>query len=183
MTALDKQAPARTQPEQETSALAEGSGRRLRILLAEDNAVNRKVVVSMLEKRGHDVTVAQDGNKAVAALKAEGFDLVLMDIQMPEMDGFEATAAIRDAERSNGTHTTIIAMTASAMQGDRERCLQAGMDGYIAKPVKSEELFRAVEEAVETHGQRPANDAVEPSVSRALNRSGALSRMQGDEGH
>ena len=153
LTALGKQAPNRSQSELEVSGPMDKSLRSLRILLAEDNVVNQKVVVSMLEKRGHKAVVAEDGRKAVAALAAEGFDLVLMDVQMPEMDGFEATAAIRDAERLTGGHTKIIAMTASAMQGDRERCLDAGMDGYIAKPVKSQELFRIVEEMVEFPGQ------------------------------
>ena len=149
LMALGKQAPSPSQSDEGVSGPMEKSQRSLRILLAEDNVVNQKVVVSMLEKRGHEVAVAENGRKAVAALEAERFDLVLMDVQMPEMDGFEATAAIRNAERSTGAHTKIIAITASAMRGDRERCLEAGMDEYIAKPVKSEELFRVVEEAVE----------------------------------
>jgi CheY-like chemotaxis protein len=113
----------------------------LRILLAEDNPVNQKLAVTMLEKRGHKIAVAANGRKALAALETDVFDLVLMDIQMPEMDGFEATAAIREAERSTGRHLPIVAMTAHAIKGDDQRCLRAGMDGYLAKPIRGEELY------------------------------------------
>jgi PAS domain S-box-containing protein len=114
--------------------------KKLHVLLAEDNAVNQKVASRLLEKQGHLVTIASDGREALAALGRENFDLVLMDVQMPEMDGFEATAAIRAQERETGKHLPIIAMTAHAMQGDRERCIAAGMDDYIAKPLKFREL-------------------------------------------
>ena len=113
---------------------------RLRILLAEDNAVNRLLAVRLLEKRGHAVTVAGNGKEALAALEKQPFDLVLMDVQMPEMDGFEATAAIRDKEKHSGSHLPVIAMTAHAMVGDRERCLAAGMDDYITKPIRPDDL-------------------------------------------
>ncbi len=113
----------------------------LRVLLAEDNAVNQKVASSVLQKQGHHVTVASDGRQALAALDRDNFDVVLMDVQMPEMDGFETTAAIRDRERKTGRHLTIIAMTAHAMQGDRERCIAAGMDSYISKPLNAPELI------------------------------------------
>jgi signal transduction histidine kinase/CheY-like chemotaxis protein len=113
----------------------------LKILLAEDNTVNQKVAVRILEKRGHKVAVAGNGREALAALKEDVFDLVLMDIQMPEMDGFEATAAIRLSERDTGKHQPIVAMTAHAMKGDDQRCLEAGMDGYLAKPIRSEEVY------------------------------------------
>ena len=155
--------------------------RSLRILLAEDNVVNQKVVTSMLQKRGHQVVVDEDGKKAVTAFEGGVFDLVLMDIQMPEMDGFEATAAIREAQKSNGTHTPVVAMTANAMQGNRERCLEAGMDGYIPKPVKARELLRGVEEAVESSGQTPINDLANQSAHGAFDKSYALSRVEGDE--
>ncbi len=119
--------------------------KQLRILLAEDNAVNRKIACHVLEKQGHHVTVAGDGRKALNALDQTPFDVVLMDVQMPEMDGFEATGAIRARERATGMHLPIIAMTAHAMQGDRERCIAAGMDDYISKPLDIKELIELLE--------------------------------------
>ena len=119
---------------------------RLHVLLAEDNAVNQKIACRFLEKEGHHVTLACDGRQALAAIDRENFDVVLMDVQMPEMDGFEATAAIRAQERGSGKHLPIIAMTAHAMAGDRERCLAAGMDNYIAKPISARELVELLEE-------------------------------------
>ncbi len=112
----------------------------LRILLAEDNAINRAVATGMLEKQGHEIVHAENGSEAVEAIERGQFDLVLMDIQMPEMDGFEATSRIRELEKAGARKTPIVAMTAHAMAGDRERCLAAGMDDYIAKPLKKEEL-------------------------------------------
>jgi len=117
---------------------------RLRILLAEDNAINQRLALRLLEKCGHHVAVTTNGREALEALDTGDFDVVLMDIQMPEMDGFEATAAIRSKERAFGKHMPIIAMTAHAMTGDRERCIGAGMDGYIAKPIRPQELFQAI---------------------------------------
>lgn len=124
---------------------------RLRILLVEDNAVNQKLAVRLLEKQGYSVAVANNGREALDALAGGRFDVVLMDVQMPEMDGLEATAAIRARERSTNTHLPIVAMTAHAMQGDRERCLAAGMDGYVSKPLKPADLFAAIEDVA---GQR-----------------------------
>ena len=118
--------------------------KRLRILLAEDNLVNQKLAARLLEKQGHHVSIAGNGREALEQLEKQGFDLVLMDIQMPEMDGFEAAAAIRESEKLTATHVPIIAMTAHAMQGDRERCLAAGMDGYVPKPIKLQELMEAI---------------------------------------
>jgi len=112
----------------------------LRILVAEDNAVNQRLIVRLLEKRGHRVVVAGNGKEAVAALEKEPFDLVMMDMQMPEMDGFEATAAIRKKEKNSRAHQIIIALTAHAMKSDREKCLEAGMDGYLTKPIQPPEL-------------------------------------------
>jgi PAS domain S-box-containing protein len=112
----------------------------LRILLVEDNVVNQVLAVRLLEKRGHKVTVAGNGKAALVVLEKGSFDLVLMDVQMPEMNGFETTAAIREMEKTSGKHLSVIAMTAHAMLGDRERCLEAGMDDYIAKPIGLEEL-------------------------------------------
>jgi two-component system, sensor histidine kinase and response regulator len=118
---------------------------RLRILLAEDNVVNQTLAVRLLEKRGHQVTVAGNGRAALVALENEAFDVVLMDVQMPEMDGFEATAAIRAKEGVSGGHIPIIAMTAHTMKGDQERCRLIGMDGYVSKPIRTSELFSEVE--------------------------------------
>ena len=125
-------------------SLREGR-KALRILLAEDNLINQKLAVRLLEKDGHSVEVAGNGREALNRLATESFDLVLMDVQMPEMDGLEATAAIREMEKATGDHLRIIAMTAYAMKGDRERCLAAGMDGYIGKPIQAQELFKEVE--------------------------------------
>jgi hypothetical protein len=123
----------------------QGRTKRVRVLLAEDNAVNQKVASRVLEKQGHHVTVASNGREALAALDRAHFDVVLMDVQMPEMDGFETTAVIRDRERISGSHLPIIAMTAHAMQGDRERCIAAGMDNYISKPLNAPELIELLE--------------------------------------
>jgi CheY-like chemotaxis protein len=120
----------------------------LRLLLAEDNAVNQRLAIRMLQKRGHEVVAVNNGQEALAALNEQGFDLILMDVQMPVMGGFEATAIIRERERATGRHQPILALTANAMKGDRERCLEAGMDGYIAKPIQAKELFEAIAEFV-----------------------------------
>jgi two-component system sensor histidine kinase/response regulator len=123
------------------------NGRALRVLVAEDNPVNQELIRTLLATRGHDVTLAGDGEQAVAAWRSQSFDLILMDVQMPEMDGFLATAAIRAAEREwNRPRVPIIALTAHAMQGDRERCLDAAMDGYLAKPLRRAELFALLDE-------------------------------------
>jgi signal transduction histidine kinase/CheY-like chemotaxis protein len=125
-----------------------------RILLVEDNIINQRVATAMLTKRGHQVSLAQDGAEAVARLEQESFDLVLMDLQMPGMSGLEATAAIRKREQATGGHVRIIAMTARAMASDRDQCLAAGMDGYLSKPIDRTLLFEAVEEAAPLRAQR-----------------------------
>jgi CheY-like chemotaxis protein len=124
--------------------------RKLAVLLAEDNVVNQKVTTRLLEKRGHSVTVASNGVEAVALAAERPFDVVLMDVHMPIMDGYEATRRIREAEVSTGAHLRIIALTACAMAGDREKCLDAGMDGYTDKPIDRTKLMRAVEEPIDT---------------------------------
>lgn len=120
---------------------------RFRILLAEDNIINQKVAVHILEKNGHKVSVANNGQEVLSALKKDRFDLVLMDVQMLKMDGFEVTAIIRENEKKSGTHIPIIAMTAHATRGDRGRCLDVGMDDYISKPLKPEELMKTISRA------------------------------------
>ena len=117
----------------------------LHILVAEDNAVNQRLVMRLLEKRGHTVVAVSTGKEAVCMLPQQPFDLVLMDVQMPEMDGLEATAAIRLEEQTTGTHIPIIALTAHAMKDDRETCLAVGMDAYVSKPLKPEELYAAID--------------------------------------
>ena len=113
-----------------------------RILLVEDNPVNQKVACALLGRRGHEVTVAHHGAEGVERFKQERFDLVLMDVQMPVMNGFDATAAIRRHESERGLRRTpIVAMTALAMKGDKERCLEAGMDAYVSKPIRATEVF------------------------------------------
>jgi PAS domain S-box-containing protein len=130
------------------AAMRQAPGRSLRVLVAEDNAVNQQVAKRILEKRGHAVVVVGDGREAVSATGGgDVFDVVLMDVQMPEMDGLDATRAIRAREGASGSRLPIVAMTAHAMEGDRERCLDAGMDGYVTKPVEAERLIEAVESA------------------------------------
>jgi two-component system sensor histidine kinase/response regulator len=128
--------------------------RSLNILLAEDNRVNQKIATRLLEKRGHHVVLAGNGEEALAALAQGSFDLVLMDVHMPGLDGLEATLAIREKEKSTGLHQPVIAMTALAMIGDRERCLAAGMDGYLSKPIDLQKL----DEILAVYGDRRAND-------------------------
>jgi two-component system, sensor histidine kinase and response regulator len=117
---------------------------RLHVLVAEDNQVNQLVATRVFEKLGHQVTVVSNGREALAATRAGKFDLIAMDVQMPEMDGLDATSAIRAWEKTTGTHIPVIAMTAHAMKGDRERCLAAGMDGYTSKPIRMGELEHAI---------------------------------------
>ncbi|HEY2383526.1 MAG TPA: ATP-binding protein [Terriglobia bacterium] len=119
--------------------------RRLRVLLAEDNEINQQVALEFLQMRGHIVRIAGNGAEALAAYASERFDVILMDVQMPQMDGFQATAAIREKEKTTGDHVPIIAMTGYAMKGDRQRCLDAGMDAYICKPIRSQELYEIIE--------------------------------------
>jgi CheY-like chemotaxis protein len=118
--------------------------RSLRVLLAEDNLVNQRLAVRVLEKGGHTVEVAANGQQAVELFMRQRFDVVLMDVEMPDMNGFDATRVIRDSERPIGRHTPIVAMTAHALKGDRERCLAAGMDDYISKPIRGAELLQTI---------------------------------------
>jgi two-component system, sensor histidine kinase and response regulator len=145
----------------------------LRILLAEDNPVNQQLAVRLLEKRGHIVTVSADGAKALAALENGSFDVILMDVQMPLMDGMQATAAIREREKSTGHHMPIIAMTAHAMAGDRQRFLSGGMDGYVSKPIRSQELFDVIEAVLVPRTERTGG---EPHRAQLLPDAGLRGR-------
>ena len=172
----------------------------LRLLVAEDNPVNQKLVLTLLQKRGHRVTLADNGQQALAALATDHFDLVLMDMQMPVMGGLEATRRIRAAEaaRGDGQHLPIVAMTANAMAGDRELCLEAGMDGYVSKPLRRDEFFSAMADvlppellrqagaaaAIPADGQAAAAAAPSESAPAALrrcDRAEAVARLEGDE--
>jgi signal transduction histidine kinase/CheY-like chemotaxis protein len=137
--------PGAASPAGAAATEAEMAGRKLHILLAEDNAVNQRVARALLEKRGHTVSVAGNGREAVRLTEEQDFDLVLMDVQMPEMDGLEATAVLRAREAGGGRRLAIVAMTAHAMKGDAERCLEAGMDAYVSKPIKPDVLFAAIQ--------------------------------------
>jgi signal transduction histidine kinase/DNA-binding response OmpR family regulator/HPt (histidine-containing phosphotransfer) domain-containing protein len=168
---------------------------RFRILLAEDNEVNQELAVRALSRRGHHVVVAGDGQQAVEALDRDRFDVILMDVQMPYMDGFQATATIREREKVTGQHMPILALTAHAMKGDRERCLEAGMDGYVSKPIRIGELLNAIAQIVpgaastedsETSHEQPA-ELAEPIPVEALpvgtagfDPAKTLARLEGD---
>jgi CheY-like chemotaxis protein len=153
----------------------------LRILLAEDGLVNQKVAVNLLEQRGHKVTIANDGQEAVAVFDSGLFDVVLMDVQMPAMDGFEATAIIREREKKSGTHIPIIAMTAHAMKGDRERCLESGMDGYIAKPIRAKDLYETVEVIAARVGKSQSRENGISEVTEIIDRDQLLKQIGGNE--
>ena len=122
----------------------------LRILLTDDVPMNQMVAARLLEKQGHLVRVASSGREALAALEREGFDVALLDVEMPDMDGFETTAAIRAREKATGNHLPIVATTAHAMAGDRERCLKAGMDGYLSKPIDAARMAQEIRRVVES---------------------------------
>ncbi|HMF50625.1 MAG TPA: response regulator, partial [Candidatus Saccharimonadales bacterium] len=162
-----------------------------------DNPVNRAVATGILEKQGHTLLQAENGREAVALLKNENVDLILMDVQMPEMDGFEATRCIRDLDRRIGRHTPIIAMTAHAMTGDRERCLAAGMDDYISKPLRKEDLLKVLDMIPQSSPSIPSansrsrmmtkdedeneNDAIALPGALLCTREELLGELEGDE--
>jgi len=141
--------PENTDLEDEATSLAarvpESNSTGLRILVAEDNPINQRLAVRLLQKKGYSATVAENGVEVLAMLDKQRFDMILMDVQMPEMGGLEATHLIRERERSTGEHIPIVAMTANAMKGDRERCLESGMDDYVSKPILPEAMFRVME--------------------------------------
>ncbi|HUR34519.1 MAG TPA: response regulator [Vicinamibacterales bacterium] len=167
-----------------TPPAVERVARPLRVLLAEDNVVNQRVAVGLLSRRGHDVTVVENGSEAANAVARRTFDVVLMDLQMPVMGGLEATAVIRAQETSTGRYTPIIAMTAHAMSGDRERCLAAGMDGYVSKPINPNALYEALEQTAQPHpgtGQPATRTVAEPAAPDPIDRASFSRRMAHDD--
>jgi CheY-like chemotaxis protein len=161
------QTAARSQtPEITPQPTVQGQRRSLHVLLAEDNVVNQTLASHLLEKRGFDVTVVGDGNLALAAMARQKFDIILMDVQMPGKDGLEATGDIRAKEVNTGEHIPIVALTAHAMKGDRERCIASGMDAYISKPIRSKELFETMEALLQG---RPAEAPLEIKTTAEAN--------------
>ncbi|MBD3181476.1 response regulator [Candidatus Poribacteria bacterium] len=153
---------------------------KLHILLAEDNVVNQRLAMKILEKQGNNVYLASNGKEALKALENSDFDLIFMDIQMPLMDGLEATRKIREREKNSGKHTPIIAMTAYAMKGDKERCLEAGMDSYISKPVKAREIQETIEVTLKKREKAHENSGSEVSFDNILDKSELMERFAGD---
>ncbi len=159
-------------------------GRSLRILLCEDNPVNQKLAMRLLEKAGHRVTLANTGREGLAVWEnagPSGFDVVLMDIQMPELDGMEATVEIRKREWNTGKHIPIVAMTAHAMRGDRERYLAGGMDGYVSKPIRRDNLFAEIERCLEAAERRTPMSENRMRPSEVIDRASLLERVEGDQ--
>ena len=145
---------------------------QLDVLLVEDSVYNQKLAVALLEKQDHRITLAENGLEAVEWIRKRQFDLVLMDVQMPEMDGLEATRTVRAFEAESGGHVPILAMTAQAMKGDRERCIEAGMDGYLMKPVRSRDLFQSIADLITAHRSQ-GNDEEQPAVSTTTDAEGS----------
>jgi two-component system sensor histidine kinase/response regulator len=158
--------PVAEKPRESAPVMQPGLTPRLRILLAEDNPINRALAAGLIEKRGHVLLQVTNGQEAVIAARDESIDLILMDVQMPEMDGFEATRRIREEQQQGGRRVPIIAITAHAMTGDRERCLAEGMDDYISKPIRKEELMKIIDRVVAERPLRvvPAPGAVVAKV-------------------
>jgi PAS domain S-box-containing protein len=159
-----------------------GPARGLHILLAEDNPVNQKLALRLLEKRGHHVAVVCNGREALAALDKKSYDLVLMDVQMPEMDGLEATALLREKEKISGNHQVVIAMTAMVMKGDRERCIAAGMDGYVSKPIRVQELDEALDRHIVDDRKSPPGAQPSDPQTASVSAEELLERINGDLG-
>jgi two-component system, sensor histidine kinase and response regulator len=149
----------------------------LRVLVAEDNPTNQALVSALLKQKGHRVTIVGNGRLAADRAVLESFDVILMDVQMPEMGGLEATALIRDHERTAGGHVPIVALTARAMAGDREQCLAAGMDAYVSKPLRPDELFSAIDSVVS--GQPDTTTPSAPAAGDSVNRKSLLTAFGG----
>jgi two-component system sensor histidine kinase/response regulator len=180
MTTLGMQAQSEDQPSLVTRHSLRESRPQLHILLAEDNVINQTLAVRLLEKAGHTVLVAGNGQEALAALEKDRFDLVLMDVQMPLLSGIEATAAIREKEKASGTHIPIIAMTAHAMKDDRKRCLEAGMDAYLSKPIRPDMLFEVIDGLCPTSAGVKTSAPEEQSMSEAVDQTALMSYLGGD---
>lgn len=157
------------------------STQRLQILLAEDNAVNQKLAVKMLERMGHSVSVAANGQEVLGIWEGQNFDLILMDVQMPMMDGLEATRILREREKTSGQHVPIVAMTAYAMKGDKEKCLEAGMDGYVSKPISAQELFETIEGLFQKKDTDTISECRPALRNQILDKTEILERVGGDE--
>ena len=168
---------ARRARAKETARSSRQSARSLRVLVAEDNRTNQTLLAALLKQKGHAVTIVGDGRQAVERAKSAAFDVILMDVQMPEMSGLEATGAIREHERTIARHTPIVALTARAMAGDREQCLDAGMDAYVSKPLRPDELFSAIDAAVTQRSDAAAPRA--PGAADTVDRDALLAGFGG----
>jgi PAS domain S-box-containing protein len=179
ITSLGQQ-PIKKIPAQRNHMVARLAGSRLQVLIAEDNQVNQLVATRIFERLGYEVTVVNNGQGAVSAVQSRKFDLVAMDVQMPGMDGLEATAAIRDWEKTTGTHTLILAMTAHAMKGDRERCLAAGMDGYASKPIRIAQLQDVINELTEPPQSKEVSEPTTNSGADVIDEAILLAGIDGN---
>ena len=157
-----------------------GEGRSLRVLVAEDNEVNRALAVRLLAKRGHEAVVVATGLEAVAAWEHDRFDLILMDLQMPQMDGIAATAAIRDREKVRATYTPIIALTSNAASTDEARCLAAGMDAFISKPVRIAAFYETIAAVLDSGASTYTEGAVLPEIPEVFDLEVALEAVDGE---
>jgi CheY-like chemotaxis protein len=182
---LSRQAESKSRLEADAARFERaGSLTGLRILVAEDNPVNQLLVTRLLERRHHQLVLVGTGREALGALEKHrdtGFDLILMDVQMPEMDGLEATRLIREVEKKQGGHIPIIAMTAHAMKGDRERCVENGMDGYISKPLQAQELYSTLDKVAGQTRKAEGEQVFVKEDAEVLDKTTALANLGGDE--
>ena len=179
-TALNKSSEGERRPSLVTRHSVREVKKCLSVLLAEDNAINQKLATRILQKMGHTVTIAENGKEALHILKNTHFDIILMDVQMPEMDGFEVTRFIREKERIIGGHISILAMTAHAMSGDREKCLAAGMDGYVSKPINTQELVENIEKLVDKREVDSEAPSAAGQGGDIIDKAQLLARVGGD---
>jgi CheY-like chemotaxis protein len=167
-------------PSKTAEEIIKTTGGRLRILVAEDTPFNQKFILRLLERWGYEAIVAENGRLALEAFSKDKFDLVLMDVQMPEMDGLEATAAIRELEKQIGGHIPIIALTAHAMKGDREHCLAAGMDEYVSKPISPDSLHNAIQTLLSSKPQRALDREMDETPFQPIDKQGVLKAFEHD---